>query len=104
LEQFVARSAPENAMKLSPRLKKIRKIDPSSPGDIERDKLDASLLVLSEEPYYDDYSNVFFFFIGFSILYNNKNFIFEQISTQTRAAWWSIAKICSASWVAFAIV
>lgn len=70
LEQFVARSEPKQAKKLSPHLKKVKKIAPSPSGYSERDmsRMDASLFVLSEEPYYEDYSELFLLYWIFWIL------------------------------------
>ncbi|EFX79356.1 hypothetical protein DAPPUDRAFT_104500 [Daphnia pulex] len=54
LEQFVASRAAEKTFKLSSRLKKARKLAPSFSRDVN--SMDASLFVLSAEPYYEDYS------------------------------------------------
>jgi hypothetical protein len=58
LEQFVASRAAEKTLKLSSRLKKARKLAPSFFRDVN--SMDASLFVLSAEPYYEDYSKLFF--------------------------------------------
>ncbi|XP_046651760.1 uncharacterized protein LOC124342696 isoform X1 [Daphnia pulicaria] len=54
LEQFVASRAAEKTLKLSSRLKKARKLAPSFFRDVN--SMDASLFVLSAEPYYEDYN------------------------------------------------
>lgn len=61
LEQFVASRAAEKTLKLSSRLKKGRKLAPSFFRDIN--SMDASLFVLSAEPYYEDYSKLFFIYL-----------------------------------------